>query len=140
MASIPKSLRESVRGRANGRCEYCCSPEDHSPASFSVEHILPQSEGGKTTEDNLALSCQGCNNYKYTHTTGIDPVSGEVVRLFHPRIDEWQRYFQWDESSTRIIGLSAVGRATITRLKLNRAHIVTLRETLVQVGKHPTQG
>jgi 5-methylcytosine-specific restriction endonuclease McrA len=29
--------------------------------SFSVEHIVPISQGGNDMLDNLALACQGCN-------------------------------------------------------------------------------
>ncbi|MBA3711456.1 MAG: HNH endonuclease [Pyrinomonadaceae bacterium] len=28
--------------------------------------------GGKTTADNLALSCQGCNSHKYTKYSVIE--------------------------------------------------------------------
>ena len=38
---------------------------------------------------------------------------------------------------TQIAGLSPVGRATVSRLKLNRAELVKLRRILRDVGEHP---
>jgi 5-methylcytosine-specific restriction endonuclease McrA len=66
--------------RAGNRCEYCCSPADYASDVFAVEHILPRSKGGLTHISNLALSCQGCNNFKYTATEASDPGSGDLNR------------------------------------------------------------
>ena len=43
---LPPQRKEQVVQRAEGCCEYCQSQEDFSPDSFSVEHIIPKSEGG----------------------------------------------------------------------------------------------
>ena len=61
---ISSQLRRSVTERAKGCCEYCRSQEMFSTQVFSIEHILPISQSGTTTFDNLALACQGCNNNK----------------------------------------------------------------------------
>ncbi|MCP4657958.1 MAG: HNH endonuclease [bacterium] len=37
-----------------------------STHDFSIEHIVPIQKGGESTLDNLALACQGCNNFKFT--------------------------------------------------------------------------
>ena len=63
---VPAELSRMTRDRANGICEYCRSQERFSPQRFSVEHIKPQSAGGNSTLENLALACQGCNGHKYT--------------------------------------------------------------------------
>ncbi|WP_394801667.1 HNH endonuclease [Rhodoflexus caldus] len=47
-------LQELVFLRANGLCEYCKSPAKISLQPFVIEHVIPQSKGGNTTEDNLA--------------------------------------------------------------------------------------
>ena len=79
--------KRAVAERAGGRCEYCCSPaapgarSSLSPDPFAVEHIQPLAEGGPTHLSNLAYSCQGCNNSKYAHTTGLDPTTGEKSRF-----------------------------------------------------------
>jgi hypothetical protein len=43
--------------------------------------------GGGDDADNLALACPDCNLRKGPNLTGIDPETGAVVRLFHPRRD-----------------------------------------------------
>jgi len=93
---------------------------------------VPRSKGGETSEDNLALSCQGCNGHKYTATTAVDPVTETEVPLFDPRQDLWQEHFAWSADFTRVVGLSEVGRATVDRLKLNRPGLVNLRRVLVE--------
>jgi hypothetical protein len=129
--------RKSVRARARGTCEYCRSQERFATQSFSVEHIVPLQGGGGDDLDNLAFACQGCNNHKYTKTEAIDPVSGEIVRLFHPRRDRWPDHFIWNHDFTRIIGLTAEGRATVEALRLNRSSLVKLRRALFGCGEHP---
>jgi HNH endonuclease len=37
---------------------------------MELEHVIPVSQGGLTTADNLALACHGCNNYKQARTMG----------------------------------------------------------------------
>jgi hypothetical protein len=46
-------------------------------------------------------------------------------------------HFAWDTSGTRLIGLSAVGRATIIALNMNNEVIVDARRRWVSVGWHP---
>lgn len=55
------------------------------PILFPPLHIIPLSKGGTYDLDNLALSCQGCNNRKYNLTEAIDPIDGQFVPLYHPR-------------------------------------------------------
>ena len=123
--------------RARGCCEYCRSQARFSPQPFSAEHILPRSRAGGASAANLALSCQGCNNHKYTKTEGIDPADGAAVPLFHPRRQRWRDHFAWSEDATLILGLTPTGRATIEALRLNRDGLVNLRRVLQSVGEHP---
>ncbi len=104
---------------------------------FFVEHILPKALGGLDDLENLALSCQACNNRKFIATTAIDPISGKVVPLFHPRLDNWSTHFVWIENCSELAGISAVGRATVVCLKLNRFGLVNLRKALRQANCHP---
>lgn len=108
-----------------------------SPDPFSIEHIVPIAKGGTDELDNFALSCQGCNNRKYTHTEAIDPVTGNTVSLYHPRQQKWAEHFVWSENFTRMIGITPTGRATIIRLDLNRSGVVNLREVLSLTNRHP---
>ncbi len=105
--------------------------------SFCVEHIIPRSQGGRTTLDNLALACQGCNNHKYTKVKGNDSITGDLVPLYHPRQQRWRDHFAWNEDFTLIIGLTPTGRATVEALRLNREGLVNLRRILYTMGEHP---
>ena len=134
---VPTELRQRVIERAQGCCEYCRSQSAYATQSFSVEHILPRARGGTTTLDNLAQACQGCNNHKYDKTEARDPVSGQIVPLFHPRRDHWDEHFTWSDDFTLIVGLTPTGRATIETLLLNREGVVNLRQLLYTIGKHP---
>jgi hypothetical protein len=87
--------------------------------------------------ENLAYSCQGCNNFKYNHTEAIDPGSGIKVPLFNPRKQFWPEHFGWDENYSIVVGLSPSGRATVERLKLNREGVINLRISLFKENLHP---
>jgi len=126
-----------VAERANGCCEYCLSQLRFSPDPFSVEHIIPIAQEGGNELDNLALACQGCNSHKYTSVDAIDPASGLRVPLFHPRRDEWRWHFVWSDDYSFIIGVTPTGRATVAKLRLNRAGVVNLRTVLNSINEHP---
>lgn len=117
--------RQIIVERARGCCEYCRRQARFAIQPFSVEHIIPTSQGGKTTPDNLALACQGCHNHKYNKTVERDPISGNIVSLFHPRKQRWSDHFAWNDDYTLVIGLTSTGRATVEALQLNREGIVT---------------
>ncbi|MEW6127988.1 MAG: HNH endonuclease [Acidobacteriota bacterium] len=113
------------------------SNEDFSPTTFSIEHIVPIDSGGLSIQDNLALACQSCNNFKYNKISTIDPITQEVVPFFNPRTDLWHEHFTWNQDFTELLGLTPIGRATIEGLKLNRVNVVNLRRVLIIAGKHP---
>ena len=129
--------RQLIAERARGRCEYCRSPVDFATQSFSVEHVIPVSRGGETTLDNLALACPGCNGHKYTKVEAPDSVEGTLVPLYNPRLQRWQDHFRWNEDFTRIVGVTATGRATVSALRMNRPGVINVRRVLFAVGLHP---
>ena len=134
---LTRRQKEAVYRRAGGRCEYCQTPAFFAPDPFSIEHIQPRAAGGPTKLENLALSCQGCNNFKHTATSAVDPATGVIAPLFHPRRDRWAEHFSWSEDSTLLLGKSPVGRATVSRLQLNRPSPVNLRRVLRAADEHP---
>lgn len=134
---IPVPLRREVTKRAKGFCEYCRSDADFSDTPFDVEHIIPISKNGETEIENLALSCHGCNLYKSNKTESFDVVGEDVSRLFNPREDIWSEHFGWAENYSIVIGLTAIGRATVEALKLNRKGLVNRRKALRILGEHP---
>jgi hypothetical protein len=106
-------------------------------APFSVEHIIPRKRGGPTEQDNLALSCSGCNGHKYDKIEGFDSIRQDWAPLYNPRLDVWRDHFVWDEHFERLIGLTPTGQATIETLHLNREGVVNLRRILLSMGLHP---
>ena len=82
-----------VSSRAQHLCDYCRAPEIVFNLPFEVEHITPQSQGGETIEDNLALSCRSCNLYKSDYVSAVDELTQEEVALFNPRRDAWRENF-----------------------------------------------
>lgn len=115
-----------VEKRAGRRCEYCRMHQALQGATFHVEHILPNSRGGTDEPDNLALACPSCNLHKSDRTEAVDPDSGVLTPLFHPRRNRWDEHFQWDDY--RIIGLTPIGRATIAALEFNHPRRLLIRQ------------
>lgn len=134
---VTAQQRRIVIERARGCCEYCRSQVLFATDPFSVEHIIPREKGGETTLDNLALSCQGCNNHKHTKTEILDSISALVVPLFHPRRQKRSEHFVWNYDFTSIERITPTGRATVDALRLNRAGLVNLRAVLYIAKKHP---
>lgn len=110
----------AVADRANFRCEYCRAPEIVFNFPFEVEHIVPQARGGSEDAENFALSCRACNVFKSDFETGHDTQTQADMVLFHPRRDIWERHFVMDLESGEIVGLTPTGRATASRLQMNR--------------------
>jgi hypothetical protein len=134
---VSTTMRLQIFKRANGFCEYCKCPADFTTDFFSIEHIVPRSKGGSDELSNLAFACMGCNIFKSDKIEGIDPVSQLLLPLFNPRDMIWSENFTWDDSFTLIIGKSAIGRATIESLQLNRRQVRNLRRALIAIGEHP---
>lgn len=132
-----EKLKNQVKERAKNTCEYCQSQALFSSQPFAIEHIIPFILGGKTTLNNLAYACQGCNGHKFTNTEGFDVISRKKVSLFNPRKQKWNEHFIWNEDFTLIIGTTPCGRATVETLKLNREGCINLRKALFAFGKHP---
>jgi hypothetical protein len=122
---VKRSLRETIIARAKSRCEYCQREQAATESVFEVEHIVSRKHHGLTEEDNLCLSCIACNQFKGSNIAGIDPKTGLLVRLFHPRQDTWAEHFKWDGDV--LVGLTDVGRTTVDVLKINEQIRIDLR-------------
>ena len=126
--------RAAVRSRAGNRCEYCGLPQEAVPDStFHIEHVVAKQHDGGDDLPNLA--CDRCNLHKGPNLTAVDPTSGEVTALFHPRNDIWSAHFV--EQQGQIIGLTRVGRATARLLVMNAPRRIELRLSLIQTDEPP---
>ncbi len=124
-----------VRDRAGGRCEYCHDPESLALVAFHCEHIVARQHGGADQAENLALACPDCNFRKGPNLTSIDPVSGELTRLFRPRTDSWNDHFVLRGSFVN--GRTEIGRATVQLLGFNSTVRQHHRRLLLALGLLP---
>ena len=127
------ALRRNVAGRAGHRCEYCQLHRDHQPSvSLQIEHIVARQHGGNDSPENLAVACLRCNLHKGTNLAGVDPETGKLTRLFHPRLHRWTEHFKLQEG--RVIGLTPSGRTTASLFQMNTPDRVQLRLELQAAG------
>lgn len=115
---------EAVRHRAGGLCEYCHIPAAAFRRPFHIEHIVARQHGGSAAPDNLALACWTCNLKKGPNLTGVDPATGGITPLFHPRKDKWDEHFTAIAggllpAGIEIRGTTATGRTTVRVLDMN---------------------
>lgn len=140
MARDPISLeiKRRVRRDAQERCGFCLSPQHLVMGRLAVEHIIPLAQGGDNSEQNLWLACSICNGHKSEKIAALDPESGQVVRLFNPRADDWKTHFKWSDDGLKVIGITPIGRATVIALHLDDDPIAILVRSLwVEAGWHP---
>jgi hypothetical protein len=134
--SIPVELEAQVLADAGPFCGYCHADETISGIALSIEHIIPTSLGGPTERENLWRSCRTCNERKNARTTAVDPETGETVPLYNPRTHSWREHFAWSEDGLFVIGRTAIGRATVVAIDLNRDLLLVARGRWA-VGWHP---
>ena len=131
---MDSKIRELARQRADDRCGYCRLRQTHEPYhTFHVEHVVARQHRGADDFSNLAWACHQCNLHKGTNLSGMDPDTNEVVRLFHPRRDQWEEHFALD--GARIVGRTAIGRTTAWLLQMNSAERVEMRSVLLASGE-----
>ncbi len=135
MTKVTGILREQVRQRARDCCEYCQMPQECDELAFEAEHVLPQKHGGPTVLENLAWACFPCNRFKGPNLSGIDPTSRQIVELFQPRRDSWGAHFHWN--GPLLVGLTAIGKATIVVLRINDDDRTAIRRVLIVGDKFP---
>jgi hypothetical protein len=136
-AYISVNLQRQIRARFSDCCAYCLTAESLTATTFEFEHIIPRSAGGESILENLCLSCPNCNRYKTNRQNIIDPVTGEIIRLFHPQLQVWKEHFNWNEDASEIVGITDIGRVTIAALKMNRPQLVRVRKLWVKLAEHP---
>ncbi|MBV8240547.1 MAG: HNH endonuclease, partial [Hyphomicrobiales bacterium] len=92
---MDERLRQVVRARASNRCECCGLPQAAEPFfAYHIEHIVARQHDGSDGPENLALACYHYNARKGPNLSALDPESGALVRLFHPRRDPGEEHFE----------------------------------------------
>jgi len=132
---MEQALVSRVWQRADSICEYCRMPQRWDLLTFQIDHIIARKHHGTDAFANLALACFACNNHKGPNIAGVDPDTKAVVRLFHPRQDQWTDHFEWHGAI--LVGRTPIGRVTIDALAINLPHRVRLRQMLIREGIFP---
>ena len=132
---IPTAMRRAVIRRAARRCEYCMIADGDLFLPHEPDHIIAEVHNGQTVLDNLALACFDCNRHKGSNISSIDSETGELTRLFNPRIDEWGDHFSLREA--RIVPKTAIGRVTARLLQFNTVARIRIRAELIISGDYP---
>src|SRR5436305_14638918 len=115
---------DTVRRRAGNRCEYCHLPQSAFLRALHIEHIVARQHGGSGELDHLALACWKCNLKNGPNLSGVDPQTGHITALFHPRKDEWNDHLSAIIGTIKpvrckIHAWTTIGRATVQVLGLN---------------------
>lgn len=103
---VPKSTvrfnRKNLFARDGYRCQYCGQTRPMS--QLSLDHVVPRSQGGKTTWENVVCSCMHCNSKKggrTPHQASMRLLSepmrprsspGLVATMKDPRYESWKTF------------------------------------------------
>lgn len=81
-----KYNRQRVFLRDKYTCQYCGA----KPSKLTIDHVMPESRGGKTTYENCVTACFECNCFKDDRTP---EEAGMKLRRkpFHPSIVDFFR-------------------------------------------------
>ena len=79
------------------------------------------------------MACGYCNRHKGPNIAGLDPETGSLVPLYHPRNDRWDDHFEWN--GTMLVGRTPIGRATVFLLAVNDWQRIELRDNLESLGQ-----
>lgn len=94
--------RRNVFFRDKNRCQYC--GKIFPQRELNLDHVVPLSQGGKSTWDNVVATCIACNSHKGSRTpaeAGLRLVRKPVKPAGHPVLrsgwlgayhDEWRTF------------------------------------------------
>jgi len=74
-----KLNRRNLFARDQNRCQYC--GRKYPTSELSIDHVLPRTQGGRTTWDNVVCACVRCNVRK----GGRTPVEAHMKLVAVPR-------------------------------------------------------
>jgi hypothetical protein len=120
--SLAAEIVAEVRRRAGFACEFCGVSETDSGGALTLDHFRPVSRGGSDDIDNLIYCCARCNAYKQAYW----PEETTALSLWNPRQEPAGTHFLELEDG-RLLPLTDVAAFTVTRLRLNRAPLVSYR-------------
>lgn len=70
--------KRNIFARDSFTCQYCgCQPGSHN---LTIDHVLPQSRGGRSIWENVVAACESCNHRKSDRT----PEEANMLLLTKP--------------------------------------------------------
>ena len=75
--------RRNIYARDGSACQYCGVRGSHS--ELNLDHVIPRSQGGRTTWENVVCSCIACNSKK----GGRTPEQAGMRLLKTPKQPTW---------------------------------------------------
>ena len=108
--SVPMS-RRNIYVRDAGECQYC--GKHLKTDEYTLDHVIPRSQGGISSWANLVLSCVRCNKHKAGRTpeqAGMPllqkPLTPKLddpkynfklhIRTLRPEWKEWASWLYWN--------------------------------------------
>lgn len=79
----PPLCRSNILARDNFQCQYC--HKDLSPKEATLDHVVPRSQGGRTTWENIVCCCTHCNRKK----GGRTPSEARMLLKKKPVKPDW---------------------------------------------------
>lgn len=78
--------RQNIYLRDNSTCQYCGKKKPLT--ELNLDHVIPKSQGGQSTWENIVCSCIKCN----LHKGGRTPKEAHMKLLTHPRQPRWSPF------------------------------------------------
>ncbi len=137
MTYIPAELHRLITSKAGNCCEYCHLSQEDASFTFHIEHVIAEKHDGKTTADNLCLSCPECNTFKGSNIASLDDFGGmlAISLLYNPHTQRWDDYFRFNGNF--IEPLTPEGRVTVKILQMNCPEAIAEREIFRKLGTYP---
>ena len=79
--------RYNIFARDKSTCQYC--GDRFSRSELNLDHVIPRSQGGTSTWENVVCSCHECNRKK----GGRTPAEARMKLIAHPRKPAWSPPF-----------------------------------------------
>ena len=84
-----------------------------SPCSHFLWSTSSREVSKASFSQQFGFFLSGMQQSQIQQTQAADPVGGKITPLFHPRKDRWSEHFAWNDDCSQIVGMTAVGRATV---------------------------
>jgi len=98
--------RQNIYFRDEWMCQYCTTK--HTPKELTFDHVLPKSQGGETSWENVVAACHPCNQKKGGRTpreAGMklikEPIKPKWVPVLTIRMrandpESWRNFLYWN--------------------------------------------